>query len=93
MTASPLIHGSVATFRSCWSATSSTVAGSVHIRIGTFAPGISTYDITSSFPRKKIKSLETQNRRKVDVTDNGPAFTAVRAIHIVSRASPGTSSD
>ncbi len=47
MTARPLIHGRVATLRSCCSAPSSTPAGSVHIRIGTFAPGISTYDMTS----------------------------------------------
>ncbi|KQX90850.1 hypothetical protein ASD51_20905 [Streptomyces sp. Root55] len=52
MTARPLIQGSVDTFRSCCIAPSSTDAGSAHIRIGTFAPGTSTYDITPRFPRK-----------------------------------------
>lgn len=51
MTARPLIQGSVATLRSCCIATSSTLAGSVHMRMGTFAPGTSTYDIVPRFPR------------------------------------------
>jgi hypothetical protein len=83
-----LIHGSVATFWSWRRATSSTDAGSVHMRMGTFAPGISTYDIPSSFPRKATKVIERKTGAKVDVWDNGPAFTAVRAIHIVSRGRP-----
>ncbi|CAM5294953.1 hypothetical protein SALBM311S_05208 [Streptomyces alboniger] len=93
MTARPLIHGRVATLRSCWSAPSSTVDGSVHMRIGTFAPGISTYDISSSFPRKTTEALNSKTGAKVNERDNGPASTAMRAIDIVSRGRPRAASD
>ncbi len=62
ITARPLIHGRVATFRSCCIATSSTEAGSAHIRIGTWAPGTSTYDITSSIPPKIHEKRKSRSK-------------------------------
>src|SRR5258708_33577798 len=47
MTARPSTHGRFATLRSCSSATSSTLAGSVHIRIGTRPPRRISYGKTS----------------------------------------------
>ncbi|CAG7596792.1 hypothetical protein SBRY_10032 [Actinacidiphila bryophytorum] len=65
-----MIQGSVATLRSCCIAPSSTVDGSVHMRIETRAPGTSVYDMAAppgigvwDTQRNGKKATKRHNRR------------------------------